>query len=258
MGKTIKITLITLSTFAIYFILDDLFFKVLRNWINGFFHQFGVSHILTYSLSGMPLLIGSIVMHRWKGSLSSLGLDKSIGKGFWFSLICTLPMLIGYAIVFDFNRNISTDEILVSAVAAGFFEELFFRGFLFGQLYRFSKLGFFPSVVIGALLFASMHLYQSNDAITLAGIFLVTFLGSLLFAWAYAEWNFNIWVPIFLHFFMNLFFELFSAGENALGGLYMNVFRALTILLVILTTVVYKRKKGINLEINKGTLWMKK
>ncbi len=80
-------------------------------------------------------------------------------------------MLIGYAIVFDFNRNITTDEILVSAVAAGFFEELFFRGFLFGQLYRFSKLGFFPSVVIGALLFASMHLYQSNDAITLAGIF---------------------------------------------------------------------------------------
>jgi len=57
---------------------------------------------------------------------------------------------------------------------------------------------------------------------------------------------------------MNLFFELFSAGENALGGLYMNIFRVLTILLIILITVVYKRKKGIKLEINKGTLWMKK
>lgn len=144
MGKTIKITLITLLTFAIYFILDDLFFKILRNWIYETVHQFGVSHILTYSLSGVPLLIGSTVMHRWGGSLSSLGLDRPIGKGILFSLLCTTPMLIGYAVVFDFNRNITADDILVGAVAAGFFEELFFRGFLFGQLYRFSNLDLCP------------------------------------------------------------------------------------------------------------------
>lgn len=258
MNKTIKIALITLFTFAVYFTLDELFFKVLRNWINGIVHQFGISHILAYLLSGIPLLVGTIIMHRWGGSLKSLGLDKSIGKGMLFSLLCTMPMLIGYAVVFDFNRSISADDLLVGVVAAGFFEELFFRGFLFGQLYKFTKLGFFPSVVIGALLFASLHLYQSNDTATLAGIFLITFLGSLLFAWAYTEWNFNIWIPVFLHFFMNLFFELFSAGENALGGIYMNVFRVLTILLVILITVVYKRKKGLKLEISKDTLWMKK
>lgn len=57
---------------------------------------------------------------------------------------------------------------------------------------------------------------------------------------------------------MNLFFELFSAGENALGGIYMNVFRGLVILLIISLTVIYKRKKGIKLEINKRTIWMKK
>ncbi|MDT8415778.1 MAG: CPBP family intramembrane glutamic endopeptidase [Flavobacteriaceae bacterium] len=258
MNKTIQITSITLLTFAVYFFLDNLFFKILRNWINETVHQIGISHILTYLLSGVPLLIGAIAMHRWSGSLKSLGLDKSIGKGILFSLVCTLPMLVGYAIVSDFNYNITTDGILISVVAAGFFEELFFRGFLFGQLYRFSKLGFFPSVLIGALLFASLHLNQSNDVGTLVGIFLVTFLGALLFAWAYAEWSFNIWIPVFLHFFMNLFFELFSVGENALGGIYMNIFRLMVILLIISITVIYKRKKGIKLEIIKATLWMKK
>lgn len=258
MGKTNKILLITLLTFVIYFILGDLYFKILRNWIDSAVHQFGISHILTYLLSGIPLLIGTVIMHGWSGSLKSLGLDKSIGKGILFSLLCTIPMLIGYAIVFDFNRDITANDVLVKVVASGFFEELFFRGFLFGQLYRFSKLGFVPAIVIGALLFASMHLYQSEDLLTLTGIFLITFLGSLLFAWAYAEWNFNIWIPVFLHFFMNLFFELFSAGENALGGIYMNVFRGLVILLIISLTVIYKRKKGIKLEINKRTIWMKK
>jgi len=37
---------------------------------------------------------------------------------------------------------------------------------------------------------------------------------------------------------MNLFFELFSAGENALGGIYMNVLRVLTILLIGSTVIL--------------------
>jgi hypothetical protein len=56
---------------------------------------------------------------------------------------------------------------------------------------------------------------------------------------------------------MNLSWGLFSAGENALGGLYSNVFRIATIALIIILTVVYKRKSNKKFVVNKNTLWMK-
>ena len=133
-----------------------------------------------------------------------------------------------------------------------------FRGFLFGQLFKKTKLGFVPSVFFGALFFGLIHLYQSTELAELVGIFLITFLGGILFSWAYAEWNYNIWVPIFIHMLMNLSFELFSAGENALGGIYINIFRTMSIILIIAITVIYKKRKKIRLEINKNTIWIKK
>ena len=166
-------------------------------------------------------------------------------------------MFVGFAIVFDLNSEMNVDDFLIQVVSAAFFEELYFRGFLFGQLFRFTKVGFIPSVFLGSLLFGFIHLYQSQEFIESTGIFAITFLGGILFAWVFAEWNFNIWIPIFLHFFMNFSALLFSATENALGGLYFNVFRLITIVFVIAGTIIYKRKKGLKLEVNKNTIWMK-
>ena len=167
-------------------------------------------------------------------------------------------MYIGFSIVFNFNSEISLNTFLISVVSAGFFEELFFRGFLFGLLFKKTKLGFILSVLFGSIYFGFLHLYQSTELAELLGIFLVTFLGSILFAWVYAEWNFNIWVPIFLHMLMNLSWELFSVSDNAFGGMYSNVFRLLTVAFIIVLTVYYKKKKGKKLEITKKTLWLQK
>lgn len=258
MNRTLKILLITVLSFGSYFVIDDIFFKDLRKWLFEIISQLGISHIIAYAIFGIPIVLGTILIHDIKGIISGLGLDKSIVKGILFSLICTLPMFIGFAIVFDFNTEITVNKILISIVAAAFFEELYFRGFLFGQLFRFTKIGFIPSVVIGALLFATIHLYQSEDLSTLIGIFFVTLLGAILFAWVYIEWKNNLWIPIFLHLFMNLSWELFSVSDNAFGGIYSNVFRVVTLALIITITIIYKKKKGIKLEINKHTLWIKK
>lgn len=257
MYKTLKIFLITITSFGLYFVLDDIYFKAVRKGLNEIIKQGGISHIIAYTIFGIPIILGSILIHNVKGFIGSLGLDKSITKGILFSLICTAPMLAGFAVVFDFNSEITINDILIKVIAAAFFEELYFRGFLFGQLFKYTRLGFLPSVIIGALLFAVIHLYQSTDLMTLVGIFLTTLLGAILFAWAYAEWNYNLWIPVFLHLFMNLFWLMFSAGENALGGIYANVFRILSLVLIILLTVLYKRKKGYALEVNKKTIWMK-
>lgn len=258
MNRTLKILLITVLSFGSYFVLDDIFFRDVRKWLFEIINQLGISHIIAYAIFGIPIVLGIILIHGLMGITSGFGLNKSIVNGIPFSLICTLPMFIGFAIVFEFNTEITINKILISIVAAAFFEELYFRGFLFGQLYRFTKIGFIPSVVIGAFLFAAIHLYQSEELSTLMGIFFVTLIGAILFAWVYIEWKNNLGIPIFLHLFMNLSWELFSVSDNAFGGIYSNVFRVVTLALIITLTVIYKKKKGIKLEINKHTLWIKK
>lgn len=257
MKKSQRVLFITLATFAVYFLFDELCFSDVRSWFYEITNQFGVSHILAYTISGIPLVIGGLLMHKPYELADSFGLNRSFFKAIVFSLICTAPMLIGYAVVFDFNTEFTLNVFLISGLAAAFFEELYFRAFLYGQVYRNTNLGFFPSVIIGALLFASVHMYQSTDLAELAGIFAVTFLGGLFFAWMYSEWNHNIWVPVGVHFFMNVFWMLFSAADNALGGLYANIFRVMTIVLVIGLTIGYKKKKELPLEINRDTLWLK-
>lgn len=252
-----KTILITALAFAAYFILYALYFKGARTLLNEAFNQIGISHIVAYLISGIPIYAGIVLMHRFKGFFHSLGLDKSILKGIAIPLFFTLPMFIGFAIVFSFNSGVTLNEILVKVIAAAFFEELFFRGFLFGQIFRYTRLGFVPAIILGAVLFAAAHLYQSRELATLIGVFAVTFMAALLFAWLYAEWKYNLWVPIFLHLFMNLSWMLFSVSDNALGGVYANAFRVMTIALAISFTVIYKIRKKIKLEVNRETVWMK-
>jgi membrane protease YdiL (CAAX protease family) len=257
MKSSVRVILVTLTGFAGYYFLQEFFFRGIRNAFDPFLNQRGISHLLTYILVGLPIFAGAVFLHGKKWA-ESLGLNRSPGKAFIFALLCTLPMLIGYAGLSSPNPEFTLNTFLIKALAAGFFEELYFRGFLFGQLFRYTRLGFLPAVLIGALLFASVHLYQSDDQLTLVGIFAVTLLGAVIFAWVYAEWNYNIWVPVFLHLLMNLFWDIFSGGANALGGLTANIFRLGTIILIITLTIIYKKRRGEPLEITRKTIWMKR
>jgi membrane protease YdiL (CAAX protease family) len=258
MNRSLSVIVITLLSFGFYFLLSRTYFSELRIWVNGFVPDLGTSHLLVYIIVSIPIVLGASIINEFKRCQTTLGLNRSILKGALFPLICTLPMFIGFACIFPFNTALTEEDVLISGVAAAFFEEFIFRGFLFGQLFRFTKLGFVPSVLLGALLFAVMHLYQSDDIPTLIGIFSTTFMGAVLFAWLFAEWNYNLWVPIFLHFFMNLSWMLFAVSENALGGLYTNIFRIATITLAITGTLFYKRRKQFPLAVKKETIWIKK
>ncbi|MGB1205032.1 MAG: lysostaphin resistance A-like protein [Chitinophagales bacterium] len=257
MGKTLKITTITIFFFFIYYILQQLYFVDIRQYLTQFIHNIGIAHFITYVIIGIPLFVGVGLIHDLKNFPEALGLNKPFLKALLFALICTLPMLIGYASFFDFNTEITLTKIFAGAIVAAFVEELFFRGILFGQIYRFTNIGFILSIVFGALIFALGHLYQSQDIATLIGIFMTTFLGAVLFAWVYVEWNNNLWIPIFLHLFMNLFWMLFAVSNNAFGGTYANICRTITITLIISLTIAYKVKKGIKFEVNRDTLFMK-
>ncbi len=170
------------------------------------------------------------------------------------ALLFSLPMFLGGLGFFEFGREFSIPNLIAGTIVVGFVEELFFRGFLFGQLFKYTKLGFISSIILGAIIFALGHLYQSQDTFELIGIFSVTFMGAILFAWLYIEWNYNLWTPVFLHSLMNLVLHLFEMDQTSLGGMLPNVFRGLTVLLAIIFTIIYKKKKNQDLIITKDKL----
>ena len=257
LNHTGKIMIITFGTFLLYWVLDGLYFNALRSQFDLYIGQRGISHMMAYTLSALPILFGVWLVHRKWNFARYLGLDGEPFKALLFSMVATAPMFVGYYLAFDVNTEISVDQILISVVAAGFFEEVFFRGFLFGQLYRFTRLGFIPAIFFGALWFGGIHLYQSHDLISALGIFGITFLGAVLFGWLYIEWDNNLWVPIFSHTLMNLSWLLFSVDENAMGGWYANIFRLISIVLMVLLTIYSKSLKDRSMEIDRWTLWIK-
>jgi hypothetical protein len=256
MKQTLRTLLITLFAFGLYFTISKLYFYQLDDFLTKKIGISIIGFLLTYIIVGLPMLVGLFLIHKPKEIINSIGLKNGFFKGMLFSFIVTLPMLIGYSVFLNFNKDISINSILVGVIFAAFFEELIFRGILFGQIFRYTRIGFIPSILICALFFASGHLWQSNDISILTGIFVTTFFGAGLFAWLYIEWDNNLWIPMGLHLFMNLHWDLFS-GANALGGKYENVFRIITITLAIVGTIRYKKHQGLKLNINKSNLIIK-
>ncbi|WP_278432777.1 CPBP family intramembrane glutamic endopeptidase [Alistipes finegoldii] len=140
-------------------------------------------------------------------------------------------------------------------VVAGFFEELIFRGFVFGELFRTARWGFLPAATLTALAFGSLHLYQGDDLISASAAFGVTTAGSIFFSWIYVESENNLWSVIWPHTLMNAPWMLFSgSGSGAVGGLWANSLRLCTLLIAIALVVIYKKRKGLPYHISGKTL----
>lgn len=198
--------------------------------------------ILPIFLTG--LLIWWLHGRRWAAVPAAWGLKANAPEALKMAFIFCLPMLIGYAFLADFNTSITWSSFLLGCLWAAISEELFFRGFVFGQLFRFAGWGFVASGWLNALVFGSAHLYQAGDLGSAVGIFSITALGGLWFAWLYIEWDNNLWMPMCMHFFMNLWWTAFGAGQDAAGGLAVNLFRAATIACSIIWTLRMKRRQG--------------
>ncbi len=245
---------LTLVGFGVFKFIQETQFMAIKECLDGFTKEGLASYILTYAIIGLPIFICTYLVSRQTKILSELGLNKSVAKGIAVALAFALPMLMGGILINGFSEVLEWREVVAATLIAGLVEEVYYRGFLFGMLYKFTRLGFLSSILLGALLFAMAHMYQSQETIQLLGIFGITFMGAGLFAWLYVEWDFNLWVPIFLHTFMNLAWIISDMGDTALGGVVPNVLRAATIALAIVGTIFYKKKKGLGLSIIRDKL----
>lgn len=256
MKETVKAAII-ITAFVAYYVASKYFGNIMVH-VNTVARNGLASYVLTYFIIGIPIFAGAAIVNRQTNALKAVGLFTNIPKGFVLAFAFALPMLINSFVSHKFQSEISIANLLAGTIVAGFFEETYFRGFLFGQLFRHTRAGFIVSVVAGAIIFATGHLYQSDALSEQLGIFLVTFLGSGFFAWLYVEWNYNLWVSMFLHTFMNFAWMGFSVSDNALGSTYANIFRAMTIAVAIIATVIYKIKTGKKFEVNRETVWVRK
>ncbi|MEI6140136.1 MAG: CPBP family intramembrane glutamic endopeptidase [Mariniphaga sp.] len=200
----------------------------------------------------VPTVLVTGLLYGFNKILDNIGIQKGFGIGFLFSFVTVLPMLISSALRGEISSDLKILGLLQKTLFAGFMEEYLFRGFLFGLLFRKLGWGFIPASILGAFIFGTGHLYQGSTFPETMGVFFVTSLGAIWFAWLYIEWNNNLWVPIFLHILMNLSWGLFEVSSNALGGFSTNLFRVITIALTIIVTIKYNKKTG--LRINRKNL----
>jgi len=208
----------------------------------------------------VPILIamGSLLFfHSPQNLLKSMGIDKGFWKGLGWAFVFTLPMLIGYAFVGELNTEMALKNFYWMVILAPLAEELLFRGFLFGQLFRFGGWGFVLAGLLSALIFGSLHLYQAEDIGSAIGVFMMTGMGGMWFAWLYIEWDNNLWLSIFLHLFMNAYWGIFAVADNAAGGFYANVFRVMTIVATIVVTKYFQNRNGTK-TISSQNLWQNK
>lgn len=202
--------------------------------------------VMRYLICGVPMLGFLFCLHKKSDILNSLGLNGNVLKGLGFAALCCAPMLIGMPIIGSFNSNLTFDWFLRMVVIAAVFEEIVYRGFMFGQLFRYGKIGFIWAILLPAIFFGIGHLYQGDTLVESLMAFGVTALGALYFSWVYVECNYNLWVSIGLHMFMNFSWIVFpvEGNETSVGAFVPNILRVASIALTVILIIIYKKKSS--------------
>jgi membrane protease YdiL (CAAX protease family) len=172
-----------------------------------------------------------------------------------FGLVATAPAAIGFALTMHPDSSLTLRGFLLLCVYSPFAEELLFRAFVFGLLYRDARWNFWAAVAIPTVFFAAGHAYQSRDPMELAGIFAITGLASVLLSFFYVRFRFNFWAPFALHALLNTWWTVFAVSDSALGGWADNGFRSACIALAFILVFAASRFRAFELFAPKQGAW---
>lgn len=193
---------------------------------------------------GIAICFGGLyALHRFtlKEMIHELGLGWSPVRPFLFGFIACSPMLVVPALMGGLNPALEFRDVAFGAIIWPFSEEVVFRGYAFHQLHKRGGLGMWTSAIVVGAFFGALHLGNASvQQLPLSGeigVVLIVSLGGILYAWLFARWEDNLWVPFSMHVFMNLWWSVFVMGETALGGWLPNVLRLATVILAIVLTL---------------------
>ena len=230
--------------------------------------------LVFFSLLTLIPLLAMFVLHRPKEIFRSWGFSGNFILALSVSALCVLLMFVGNAFVMPITAGFSDvlskiglsapspyintywvgeywKGVLSMAVVAGFFEEVMFRGFIFGQLFRFARWGFVPAVLASVVPFAFLHIQFEWKLMAIGSMFILTALDGAFLCWMFVQWRNNLWVPIWLHILINLSWIAFE-GNNPEGRVWANIVRLTAIVLSILFTVWVKKNNGESIRIERG------
>jgi membrane protease YdiL (CAAX protease family) len=180
-------------------------------------------------LLAVPLL-AALVLARGNGrdAAGRVGLLAPPGRALLLALLCTVPMFLS-GLLTGASPRLSW-SLLEGVALAPAGEELFFRGLLCALLVRSAGMRFWEAAVLGGVLFGASHLsWRSLPTPGSVIVLSITTAGGIWFAWLLRCWQWNLWVPIFLHASMNFAWMLFDVAPDAAGGFAANIGRGLTI-----------------------------
>jgi hypothetical protein len=183
---------------------------------------------------------------RPRSALDELGLRASPVLGVSVALLLSIPMLATFAITSTTNPHLEAVPLLMTAIVSPVSEELLFRGYLFLQLYRRAGWPFAAAVGTTAGVFGLAHvtgLAGRLSAVQVLGEVGMVAAGGALFAWLLIRWRDNLWVPIGLHSFMNLWCYAFACDERP-GDLATDAGRLFTVAASLVVTAVRSRRVG--------------
>lgn len=231
-----------------------------------------------FSLLTLIPLLAMFILHRPKDVFRSWGFSGNFLVAFALSIFYTAFMFIGNALKMPLTNEFSNtlwdaglpllfecmvpvhpgwsyqvywEGVLNMAVIAGFFEEVMFRGFIFGQLFRYARWGFVPAVLASVVPFAFLHIQLEWKWVAIGSVFILTALDGVFFCWMFVQWQNNLWVPIWLHILINLSWIAFE-GNHSEGRIWANAVRLAAIVLSILFTIWVKKHNGKSIRIKRG------
>ena len=195
-------------------------------------------------LQVLLILVALYLVHRLgpRRSVRELYLAAPVLPGLLFGFVVALPMLLGFVLTRRPAAEISLANVFFLAVFYPLAEEIQFRGYAIGQLYRRAGLPSWFAILFVAIFFGLGHVEKGQSLSEIAGLFLLTGLGGATFSWLLIKWQ-SLWVPFALHMFMNLWWEAFSVSRTALGGWFPLALQILTAILAILGTLYLKRSR---------------
>lgn len=181
-----------------------------------------------------------------RGAIAELGLRAPPSRGVVFGFLASIPLLVVFALTFNPSPHFAAPAALQTAVLTPVTEEVLFRGYVFLQLYRRARWSFLLAVVATAAMFGLAHLGalagKASAAQVLGEVGMVA-AGGAFFAWLLVRWDDNLWVPIALHGFMNLWCEIFGCDDHP-GNWQTNAGRVVTVAIALILTEIWRRRQS--------------